>query len=342
MEKPTLREDGQATLAIVIPVFNDWESVAMLIRGLGRSLGSDERAVHLVIVDDGSTEPEAGLKEAVAETPFTGTLLRLVRNVGHQRAIAIGLCQAVELAADRVVIMDGDGEDRPEDVPLLLAGLRDNPRSIVVADRRSRSEGPSFTLFYRVYKKVFSLLTGTPISFGNFSAMGLATATRLASMHELLLHVPATMIRSRCPIVRVGTDRGHRYAGQSKMNLVSLVVHGLSSIAVFSERTFTRILLFSAAIFALSGLAAVIAVLLKMLGMATPGWTTTVAGIVMVVLVQNAAVSLGGLFVVLNNKRDFALIPRQIAPIFLAEAIRLGGRSETQNAGSEETSELAI
>lgn len=314
-------------VAVVIPVFNDWESAQVLIGALKQRLPA--AGTHLVVVDDGSTEPEHGLREALAATGFDATVVRLVRNVGHQRAIAIGLCQAVGLKAETVVIMDGDGEDRPEDVPRLIEALRDEPRAIVVAHRNRRSEGPGFILFYGIYKRVFAFLTGSAISFGNFSAMKLATAQRLSCMHELLLHVPATMICSRCKIVPVATDRGERYRGRSKMNLVSLVVHGLSSVAVFSERTFTRILLLAAMIFAVSGLAAVVAVILKVMGLATPGWATTVAGIVMIVLVQTAAVSLGGLFIVLNNKRDFALIPRQIAPLFIDEIIRFAAGVET-------------
>jgi hypothetical protein len=320
---------------VVIPVFNDWESLQVLIGALKESL--PDAGVHLVIVDDGSTEPESGVREALAATGFDATLVKLTRNVGHQRAIAIGLCQATDLRAETVVIMDGDGEDRPQDVPRLIAALQDNPRAIVVANRNRRSEGPGFIFFYNIYKRIFLFLTGSAISFGNFSVMKLATARRLSCMHELLLHVPATMISSRCKIVPVATDRGERYRGRSKMNLVSLVVHGLSSVAVFSERTFTRILLLSAMVFALSGLAAAVAIVLKLIGLATPGWATTVSGIVMIILVQTAAVSLGGLFIVLNNKRDFTLIPHRIAPMFIDQVTRFAEGDEIPGACSADT-----
>jgi polyisoprenyl-phosphate glycosyltransferase len=319
MSKDSMGRDAETGLAIVLPVFNDWESLRILIGKLALSLADEAGPLTLLIVDDGSTEPETGLADALAGTRFAGTLLRLVRNVGHQRAIAIGLCHAVRLPVQAIAIMDVDGEDRPQDLPLLLRALRSNPGSIVVAERGQRSEGLRFTLFYRCYRQLFALLTGTKITFGNFSAMDRTMARRLTSMHELLLHVPATMLRSRCRIVRVTGDRGLRYAGESKMNMVSLVVHGLSSVAVFSERTFTRILLFSAAVFGLAAVAMAAALVLKFAGMATPGWATTVAGILMIVLVQNAAVALGGLFVVLNNNRDFTQIPSTIADLFVAE-----------------------
>ncbi|WP_210321181.1 glycosyltransferase family 2 protein [Aquibium microcysteis] len=319
-------------MVFVIPVFNDWDALRLLIRDLGSALTDEPGPVEILIVDDGSTEPETGLADAVAATPFRCTLLRLVRNVGHQRAIGIGLCHAARRPAGIIVVMDGDGEDRPADVPRLLRALGENPGSIVVAERGRRSEGLRFTLFYHLYRRLFSLLTGTSISFGNFSAMDVGAARRLTSMHELLLHVPATMLRSRCRIVRVAADRGRRYAGRSRMSLVSLVVHGLSSVAVFSERAFTRILLFSAGVFALSAVATVAAVLLKLAGMATPGWATTVAGILMVVLVQNAAVALGGLFVVLNNDRDMAKMPRDLADVFVAETVPIAGGGERRTS----------
>lgn len=315
-------EDGnvqRALLAIVIPVFNDWVSLRELIQDLSMALPSQGNATHLVIVDDGSTEDDAGLGDAIAKAHFQASIVRLKRNVGHQRAIAIGLCHAVSISPDEIIIMDADGEDRPEDVQPLLSTLRGSKGGLVVANRQRRSEGFLFNVFYQLYKMFFRLLTGTSISFGNFSAMNLKTARRLVSMHELLLHVPATMIKSRCPIVHVGTDRGRRYAGKSKMSLVSLIIHGVSAVAVYGERAFTRIIIFSAMVFGLSVIAMIVAVMLKFIGMATPGWVTSIAGIVIILLVQNAAVALGGLLVVLKNNGDVTLLAGAIAEEFTAE-----------------------
>ena len=307
------------TLAIVIPVFNDWASLQHVVGDLAAALAGSDINTHLVIVDDGSTEIDHRLADVLATTPFTASILTLARNVGHQSAIAFGLCHAVTaLSCDIIAIMDADGEDRPADLPSLLAVYRANRHAIIVADRRKRSEGTGFVLFYHLYKRMFALLTGTPISFGNFSVMGVAIARRLINMHELLLHIAATMIRSRYPIIKVATDRGDRYADRSKMSFISLVIHGLSSIAVFSERTFTRILVLSSTLFLAIGGAATLAILLKLAGMATPGWVTSVIGLLLMVLMQNVAVALGGLVVVLNNKRDFTILPWKIAPTFIA------------------------
>lgn len=318
---------------VVTPVYNDWESVGILIQRLATLSDHADGRMRVVVVDDGSTGSPAGLEDAARRSGLDVRLLTLVRNLGHQRAIAVGLCHAVtEMGADRVVVMDADGEDRPEDVPRLLHALQGtDPLSIVVAERHGRSEGWLFVLFYRIYRLLFSMLTGIPISFGNFCAMRSPAARRLIAMHELLLHLPATVIRSRCPIVRVATDRGSRYAGQSKMNLISLVVHGMSAVAVFSERTFTRLLVFAAGVFGLATLATVVAMLLKLLDLASPGWLTTVAGVLMIVLVQSASVALSGLFVVLNNKRDVTLLPHR------ATADLIGGVTDFDGAEAPRT-----
>lgn len=314
------------SLAIIVPVFDDWESLSLLIEHLAKELPVRKEHTHLVLVDDGSVIAPPDLSPLIREIGFSVTLLTLSRNVGSQRAIAVGLCHAVRaLAPERIVIMDADGEDRPEDVRLLLTALQENVNAIVVAQRRRRSEGIQFRLFYHFYKALFALLTGISISFGNFSAMSLVAARRLVAMHELLLHVPATLIRSRYPILPVPTDRGVRYAGKSRMNLISLMVHGLSAIAVFSERIFTRILLVCASIFLAAVLAAVAALVLKGVGMATPGWTTSVASMMIIVILQNAAVALGGLFIVMNNKHDLTVVPTKVASELIASIRRLDG-----------------
>ncbi len=305
---------SKADLVIITPVFNDWRSLSALVKQLSVIVSPLSALTHLVIVDDGGTDPVPDLPVLLAGTNFRATLVTLERNVGSQRAIAMGLCHAVEaLDPERIIIMDADGEDRPEDVPALLAALAANPGAIVVAERGRRSEGLRFRLFYRLYKGLFALLTGFPISFGNFSALHGKAARRLVHMHELLLHVPASLIRSRYPLVHVQTDRGLRFAGHSNMNTLSLIMHGMSAIAVFSERIFTRVLVFCAAIFACTFVAALVAIVLKAAGLATPGWTTSVAGLMIMIVMQVAAVAMGGLFIVMNNKHDLALLPMRVA-----------------------------
>ena len=239
--------------------------------------------------------------------------------MGHQRAIAIGLDHVLrESDADVIAIMDADGEDRPEDLPRLLAAQAGAPGRVAVAARGRRSEGLRFAAFYGAYKAAFRAATGERLDFGNFCVMDRAAARRLVAMHELWLNLPATVMRSRLELVRVPADRGGRYLGRSRMNFVSLVMHGLSAVGVFSERAFTRMLVAVGCVASLLVLGLCVALALKAADMATPGWVTTIAAALVVVLVQTAIVALSGLFMVFGNAANVAMSPSSAARLLVA------------------------
>ncbi len=297
---------GQADMnagrpAILVPVYNDWPSLQRLAEGLAALSGAKPR---LVVVDDGSSEAGPDLA-ALAGTGLAGEVLRLRRNVGHQGAIAAGLSHiGAEACEDPVVVMDGDGEDRPETVPALLAALQDAP--IAVAERARRHAPLGFRLFYRLYGATFRGLTGRHLGFGNFCAMTAAALRRLTRMPELNLHLAATILRSGLAIRRLPIDRGARYDGRSKMNFVALTSHGLRSIAVFGETVLTRIVIAAFLMAAAGALVLAVVLIVKLLGYASPGWTTTVAGVVLIIVAQVAMAGLLGLFVILRGQRDTA------------------------------------
>src|SRR5262249_7598735 len=155
---------------IVIPVFNDWASLDLLIGKLKQQVERTELRLHIFVIDDGSSEPPGphfsseGRQSLVEIQP-----VRLCNNLGHQRAIAVGLVIASRVEEiEAVVVMDSDGEDRPEDVPKLLSAWGKDANLIVVAQRSRRSEGSVFKFFYAFYKLAFRILTGQRIDFGNF------------------------------------------------------------------------------------------------------------------------------------------------------------------------------
>src|SRR5262249_3674158 len=136
---------------IVVPVFNDWTSLQTLVGGLAAATAGGVRP-RLVIVDDGSSEPSAGL-DILGRTGLAGEVLHLHRNLGHQGAIAVGLCQAGGGGdAGVIAVMDGAGEDRPEALPRLLAALEGDPARIAVAERPRRHAGLGFRMFYQLYR----------------------------------------------------------------------------------------------------------------------------------------------------------------------------------------------
>lgn len=230
---------------ILIPVFNDWESLVVLERELDRCLHAAGREAHLLIVDDGSTEPDSNrlaLSELNALTKVS--ILRLRRNLGHQRAIAIGLAWIQSnTSCHDVVIMDGDGEDSPADVPLLLAKAEnEDHHTVVFAERRRRSESWVFQLFYHLYRAVHWLLVGIPVRVGNFSVVPRISLERLVVMSELWSHYAATVVKTGMPHTFVPTARAPRISGTSKMNFIALVTHGLTAISVYSETVGVRVL----------------------------------------------------------------------------------------------------
>jgi hypothetical protein len=275
---------------VVTPVYEDTEASSRLFKELFFQLGRD---VFVVVVDDGSVKEPVNI-ESLQHADIEGVVLRLNRNVGHQRAIAIGLHYVSEnmYAEQRVVVMDSDGEDLPSKIPVLLEYLNQYEIDVVVAQRKSRVESLKFKIFYVFYKRMFSFMTGRKISFGNFMALKLCALKRLVSMQELPIHVAAAVLASKLRTISCPLDRGPRYAGQSKMNFVGLALHGFKGLMVFAEDVLVRVGIGCALIASLSIVAAGAAVVLKLLGVSTPGWFSIALGILVLIFLQTGALAL--------------------------------------------------
>lgn len=271
-----------STAIVIIPVYEDRHSARLLLKDLAKSLDD----FYLIAVDDGSTLLPIDVQD-LEDADVQGEVLYLSTNVGHQRAIATGLNHVAKNYPDqRVVILDSDGEDKTSDIPCLFDALQRENVDIIVAKRGRRSERPAFRFFYFIYKLVFNLLTGRNIDFGNFMALTPGAAKRIAKMQEVWIHLAATILISRLRVSSVITDRGQRYLGSSKMNFVSLVLHGMRSVMVFAEDVLVRLGAFCVlfALFAVSSF--IVILLMKSFGYATPGWVTMVSGFLLVILFQ--------------------------------------------------------
>lgn len=298
-------------ITVVTPVLNDWESLERLLLALSELSGSIG-LVSVVVIDDGSTELPDPARLAAAAGGLAGVeLISLACNLGHQRAIAIGLAHLVGRAGiEIVIVMDCDGEDRPEDIPRLIARHDEKPGAVVVATRAERSEGPAFRTLYGVYKAAFRACTGISIDFGNFCLVPGVLLDRLIARPEIWNHLAATIIRSRAPIERVPSARGIRYTGQSRMNLVSLVAHGLSGISVFVTEAFVRLIVVAFAMILLFLVVIVGAAGVRLFtDLAIPGWATTVVGLSFVILLQLVTVALALTFVMMSNRLVAPVMP---------------------------------
>ena len=225
---------------VLIPVFDDWEAARQLVSTLDRQPGAREWSI--LLIDDGSTDaiPEGFTRDA--RNLERVCHLRLRRNLGHQRALAIGLAEAGKFGPRAIVVMDGDGEDAPEHVGLLLDAWRAQPGRIVFAERRKRLESFRFRALYHCYRQLHWLLTGIRVRVGNFSVVPAEALPALSASPDLWNHYAAAVFRLRWPTATLPLDRGRRYAGQSKMNFAALCVHGLSAISVFADLAGARLM----------------------------------------------------------------------------------------------------
>lgn len=276
-------------VVVVTPVYEDAEASSRLFR----ELAFLPLNIYVIAVDDGSVNQPLKVR-ALEDLGIPGVVLKLRRNVGHQRAIAIGLSYASTRLGpdDGVIVMDSDGEDLPQSIEPLLRDLDNDQIDVIVAERKSRIETWKFKSFYVVYKNLFGLLTGRSISFGNFMALKPSAVKRLVSMQELSIHVAGAVLASKlragcCPI-----DRGPRYAGQSKMNFVGLALHGFKGLMVFAEDVLVRVGIVCAAVAGMAGFGILVAIILKVLGFATPGWFSVALGILVLMVLQTGALAL--------------------------------------------------
>jgi glycosyltransferase involved in cell wall biosynthesis len=314
-------------VAIVTPVHNDWESCAILLTRIDGLTLPGVTTLRVLVVDDGSVRPLAeGLTNGLGGGRVGAvSVLELVCNVGHQRAIALGIARIVGCrAAEQIVVMDSDGEDDPDDIPRLIAALQTAPDAGIVAGRTKRSEGARFRVGYAAYQTLFLALVGRRIDFGNFSAFGPALARRLSGMSETWSHLAASLLRSRVPLVTVPTRRGRRYAGQTSMNFPSLIAHGLSAFAVFSDHVFARLLLLAATIgsTALFGIVSVVAIRLAT-DLAIPGWATNAVSVFALLFIQAVLICLVGALQLLATRSQPAAQPSAMLPLFVCAEHRL-------------------
>jgi polyisoprenyl-phosphate glycosyltransferase len=307
----------ETSLAIITPVFNDWSALTALIHRLDRVLRPYVTHYDVIAVDDGSLEDSAVSLSAFDVARVT--VLRLACNMGDQRALAVGLVEVLEhFHCDIVIVMDADGEDRPEDVPKLLQASIDAPKHVICATRASRTNSWFFKLFYRLYKIVFRQLTGAQIDFGNFCAIPKALLPTIAMNSGIWNYLAATLVRSRVPIIRLPLDRGQRIAGKSRMNFVEWLVHGFSAISVFADVVLVRVLVLSMSLAVVTIIALAVVVALRWFTtLAIPGWASNVVGSLLILLFQSVIFGAISLFMLLSLRSAPAIVPRSYAPQFI-------------------------
>ena len=227
-------------IIILIPVYNDWESLNKLLSEINENIKSfNDINFECLIVNDASTIQSSELKKP--SNFLSIDLLNMKENRGHARCNAFGIRYAIHNKEfDNLILMDGDGEDRPEEIKSLIEKTKENPNLSVVAKRVKRSEGPFFQFLYQLHKFITFIFTGKNINFGNYSILTRSDVEKLHSKASLWSSYSGSVKKNLKSFQEINSTRGLRYFGPSQMSLFKLMVHSFSIIAVFKYQVFLR------------------------------------------------------------------------------------------------------
>jgi hypothetical protein len=226
---------------ILLPVYNDWESVNLLLKDIEAKL--DLPLIDVTLINDFSTI------DPVINKNFSKLkiiILNLKKNYGSQKAINIGLkyLNKNKINFDYCIVMDSDGEDKAEDVLRLLDKARKNNKNIIFASRGKRQDSFIFHFFYKIYLFFFFIFTGVNINCGNFSCIPQKKISEVINLRNSQIHHSASILSSNLFYKKIRCDRGKRFMGKSKMSLKNLILHGLNAMTLFLNIILLRFFIF--------------------------------------------------------------------------------------------------
>ena len=226
---------------ILIPVFNDWQSVFKLIENI--DLQIRDETIDVIIVNDASTESFDNNQKQFSKINSV-KIINLIKNGGHRKAIATGLKYCHEnLEYDYIIPMDGDGEDRPEELKDFFNQVQETESEVTTAIRIKRSESFLFKFLYVVHKIFTNLITGKLIKFGNYTCLSKSAVSKLLSDGSVWLSYSGAVTKHFPQFSTIQSIRGKRYFGPSKMSILALIFHSLRISTVFRENIFIRVVI---------------------------------------------------------------------------------------------------
>ena len=231
-------------IKILIPVFNDWQSAFKVLDEINNLSLEANYKISIIIINDASNH-DRPKEEKIFENIESIKILNMKKNQGHARCIATGLKYILEKEEfDHIIPMDGDGEDRPEEIKNFLDKLKDTNNKPVVGERIKRSEGFIFKLCYQLHKIITLTFTGNSIKFGNFSCLPKSTVKKMVDEKATWNSFSGSLKKIENELVSIPSIRGQRYFGPSKMSFYNLIKHSLSIISVFRKTFLIRSALF--------------------------------------------------------------------------------------------------
>ena len=231
-------------IKILIPVYNDWQSVSKLINEINDILINLDFEISIIIINDASNH-DRHEEERFFENIHSIKIFNMKKNQGHARCIATGLKYVYEKEDfDYVIPMDGDGEDRPEEIINFLEQIKKKNDKPIIGIRVKRSENLIFKICYQLHKLITLTFTGKSIRFGNFTCLPKSTVKKLVNDKATWNSFSGSLTKVEDEFIKVPSIRGTRYYGPSKMSFYNLIKHSLSIISVFRNTFLIRSALF--------------------------------------------------------------------------------------------------
>ena len=231
-------------IKILIPVYNDWESVFKLLENINLEASKIDINFSVIIINDASTDSKPKLSTSLDNLKSI-QIIHMKENKGHARCNAVGLKYIYEKEDfDYVIPMDADGEDRPEELSLLIEKIKEYPDTAVTANRIKRSEGLMFKFCYLAHKYLTFVFTGQNIKFGNYTCLPKTTVNQMINEPATWSSFSGALAKIEKDRKSIPSERGTRYFGPSKMSFINLLKHSLSIIAVFKTTLLIRSILF--------------------------------------------------------------------------------------------------
>ena len=231
-------------IKILIPIYNDWQSAFKLLENINSKVSVLDDEFSVIIVNDASTETRPDFS-ADLDRLKSIQIINMEENKGHARCNAAGLKYINEKEDfDYVIPMDGDGEDRPEELSLLIEKIKDHPGTTVTACRVKRSEGFIFKFCYLFHKYLTHIFTGQTIKYGNYTCLPKSIVNEMVNEPSTWSSFSGSLAKIAKDRKSIPSERGTRYFGTSKMSFINLLKHSLSIIAVFKKALFVRSIFF--------------------------------------------------------------------------------------------------
>ena len=231
-------------IKILIPIYNDWQSVFKLLENINSEISTLDGEFSVIIVNDASNEDRPELS-ADLDNLKSVQIINMRENRGHARCNAAGLKHINEKENfDYIIPMDGDGEDRPEELRLFIEKIKDHQNTIVTANRVKRSEGFIFEFCYLVHKYLTLVFTGQTIKYGNYTCLPKSAVNEMVNEPATWNSFSGSLAKIAKERKFIPSERGIRYFGPSKMSFFNLLKHSLSIIAVFKITLLIRSVLF--------------------------------------------------------------------------------------------------